>query len=264
MMKPGDEAKEAKALAMAEFECDNIETLSNAPGGAVKSDKPRIGDTEMITHHDQELSLLKDKLLTMASMTEASITQAVKALIERDDEMARQVKSQDDQIDRLEIEMDEMAIMLLSKAPLARDLRFIIVAMKISHDLERSGDEAWAIAKRAIKLNQEPQLKPYVDIPRMATMALDMIRCALEAFVNRESKELARTVLQRDEEVNSLYKQLQRELVSYMLESPPNITRCLHLMQVAKRIERIADHATNIAEEVIYLHEGQDVRHRQS
>jgi phosphate transport system protein len=98
----------------------------------------------------------------------------------------------------------------------------------------------------------------------MATMALDMIRCALEAFVNRESKELARTVLQRDEEVNSLYKQLQRELVSYMLESPPNITRCLHLMQVAKRIERIADHATNIAEEVIYLHEGQDVRHRQS
>lgn len=242
---------------ITEIECGKPETLSDA------TDTPRQADTEMITHHDQGLSELKDKLLTMASLAAASMTQAVKALVDRDDDAAKHVKTKDDLIDRLEIEMDEMAIVLLSKAPLARDLRFIIVAMKISHDLERVGDEAWAIAKRAIKLNQEPQLKPYVDIPRMASMALGMINDALEAFVNRESKELARTVLERDEEVNDLYKQLQRELVSYMLESPPNITRCLHLMQVAKRIERIADHATNIAEEVIYLHEGQDVRHRQ-
>lgn len=218
----------------------------------------------MITHHDHELSQLKDKLLTMASLTEVAVTQAIKALVDRDDDLAHKVKSHDDQIDRLEVEMDEMVIVLLSRAPLARDLRFIIVAMKISQNLERVGDEASAIAKRALKLSQEPQLKPYVDIPRMATMAMSMLRDSLDAFINKESKDKAREVLQRDEEVNDLHKQLQRELVSYMLESPPNITRCLHLMQVAKRIERIADHATNIAEEVIYLHEGQDVRHRQS
>lgn len=218
----------------------------------------------MITHHDHELSQLKDKLLTMASLTEVAVTQAIKALVDRDDDLAHKVKAHDDQIDRLEVEMDEMVIVLLSRAPLARDLRFIIVAMKISQNLERVGDEASAIAKRALKLSQEPQLKPYVDIPRMATMAMAMLRDSLDAFINKESKDKAREVLQRDEEVNDLHKQLQRELVSYMLESPPNITRCLHLMQVAKRIERIADHATNIAEEVIYLHEGQDVRHRQS
>ena len=218
----------------------------------------------MITHHDHELSQLKDKLLTMASLTEVAVTQAIKALVDRDDNLAHQVKAHDDQIDRLEVEMDEMVIVLLSRAPLARDLRFIIVAMKISQNLERVGDEASAIAKRALKLSQEPQLKPYVDIPRMATMAMSMLRDALDAFINKESKDKARGVLLRDEEVNDLHKQLQRELVTYMLESPPNITRCLHLMQVAKRIERIADHATNIAEEVIYMHDGQDIRHRHS
>lgn len=263
-MNIDDAALPANFGGGAQIKCDNNVTSSDTPIPAVEVETAHPCDNDMITHHDQELSELKDKLLTMASLTESSITQAVKALVDRDEELARNVKTQDDQIDRLEIEMDEMAIVLLSKAPLARDLRFIIVAMKISHDLERVGDEACAIAKRAIKLNKEPQLKPYVDIPRMATMALEMLKEALEAFVNRESKELARNVLQRDEEVNSLYKQLQRELVSYMLESPPNITRCLHLMQVAKRLERIADHATNIAEEVIYLHEGQDVRHRQN
>lgn len=214
----------------------------------------------MNTHHDQELSELKDKLLTMASLTEEAITQAVKALVERDDEVARKVKAADNLIDRLELEIDEMAIVLLSKAPLARDLRFIVVAMKISQNLERVGDEATAIAKRAIKLNQEPQLKPYVDIPRMAELALSMIKDSLDAFITRDAAK-ARAVLPRDEEVNAMHKQLQRELVSYMLEAPPNISRCLHLMQVAKRIERIADHGTNIAEEVVYLHEGRDIRH---
>lgn len=215
----------------------------------------------MTTHHDQEIAELKDKLLTMASLSEQAITQAVKALVDRDDDLARQVKADDDAIDRLEIDVDETAIGMLAKAPLARDLRFIIVAMKIAHDLERVGDEAVAVAKRAIKLNQEPQLKPYVDIPRMASMALEMIRDGLDAFVSRDTAK-ARAVLPRDEQVDDLHKQLQRELVSYMLEAPPNISRCLHLMQVAKRIERIADHATNIAEEVIYLHEGRDIRHQ--
>ncbi len=214
----------------------------------------------MTTHHDQELSGLKDKLLTMASLTETAITQAVKALVERDDDLARKVKVNDDAIDQLEVEIDETAVVLLSKAPLARDLRFIIVAMKISHDLERAGDEASGIAKQALKLNQEPQLKPHNDIQRMATLALAMITDALDAFISRDT-EKARAVLPRDEEVNAMHKQQQRELVTYMLEAPPNITRCLSLLQVAKRIERIADHATNIAEEVVYLQEGRDIRH---
>lgn len=214
----------------------------------------------MTTHHDQEIAELKDKLLTMASLSEQAITQSIKALVDRNDDLARQVKADDDAIDRLEIEVDEMSVVLLAKAPLARDLRFIIVAMKIAHDLERVGDEAVAVAKRAIKLNQEPQLKPYVDIPRMASMALEMIRDGLDAFVSRDTAK-AIALLSRDEQVDDLHKQLQRELVSYMLEAPPNISRCLHLMQVAKRLERIADHATNIAEEVVYLHEGRDIRH---
>lgn len=214
----------------------------------------------MITYHDQEFSHLKDMLLSMASLTEQALTRAVKSLVDRDDDLASSVKHDDDAIDRLEIEVDDASVMLLSRAPLARDLRLIIVAMKIAHDLERAGDEATGVAKQAIKLNTEPQLKPYVDIPRMAEMALEMLREALGAFVDGDPAR-ARAVLPSDERVNSLHKQLQRELVTYMLEAPPNITRCLSLMQVAKRIERIADHATNIAEEVVYMLEGRDIRH---
>jgi phosphate transport system protein len=136
----------------------------------------------------------------------------------------------------------------------------ITVAMKITHDLERVGDEATTIARRAVDLNKEPQLKPYVDIPRMAAMTLEMLNDSLEAFVSRDTAR-ARAVLPRDKDVDALNKQVQRELVSYMLEQPNTITRCLSLMQISKRIERIADHATNIAEEVVYLYEGRDIRH---
>ncbi len=214
----------------------------------------------MATHHEQELAELKNKLLTMASHAEASLRNAVKALVDRDEVLARKVKEADDILDQLEIEMDEMAVTLLAKAPLASDLRLIIVAMKISHDLERVGDEATAIAKRAIELNQEPQLKPYVDIPRMATMGLEMLNDALDAFVNRNT-EKARAVIPRDQDVDALNKQLHRELASYMVEKPTTISRCLNLMVISKRLERIADHATNIAEEVVYLYEAKDIRH---
>ena len=214
----------------------------------------------MATHHEQELAELKNKLLTMASHAEASVKNAIKALVDRDEALARKVKEADDILDQLEIEMDEMAVTLLAKAPLASDLRLIIVAMKISHDLERVGDEATAIAKRAIELNQEPQLKPYVDIPRMATMGLEMLHDALDAFVNRNT-EKARAVIPRDHDVDALNKQLHRELASYMVEKPTTISRCLNLMVISKRLERIADHATNIAEEVVYLYEAKDIRH---
>ena len=214
----------------------------------------------MATHHEQELAELKNKLLTMASHAEAAVKNAIKALVDRDEALARNVKEADDILDQLEIEMDEMAVTLLAKAPLASDLRLIIVAMKISHDLERVGDEATAIAKRAIELNQEPQLKPYVDIPRMAAMGLEMLNDALDAFVNRDT-EKARAVIPRDQDVDALNKQLHRELASFMVERPTTISRCLNLMVISKRLERIADHATNIAEEVVYLYEAKDIRH---
>lgn len=210
--------------------------------------------------HDHEFAALKEKLLTMSSLAAASVQNAVKALVERNDDLARQVEQADDQLDALEIELDELAIVLLSRGPIASDLRMITVAMKITHDLERVGDEATTIARRAVDLNKEPQLKPYVDIPRMATMTLEMLNDALEAFVSRDTAR-ARAVLPRDKDVDALHKQLQRELVTYMMEQPATITRCLNLMQISKRIERIADHATNIAEEVVYLYEGRDIRH---
>ena len=210
--------------------------------------------------HDHEFAALKEKLLTMSSLAASSVQNAVKALVERSDDLARQVEQADDQLDALEIELDELAIVLLSRGPVATDLRMITVAMKITHDLERVGDEATTIARRAVDLNKEPQLKPYVDIPRMATMALEMLNDALEAFVSHDTAR-ARAVLPRDKDVDALHKQLQRELVTYMMEQPTTITRCLNLMQVSKRIERIADHATNIAEEVVYLYEGRDIRH---
>ena len=210
--------------------------------------------------HDHEFAALKEKLLTMSSLAASSVSNAVKALVERNDDLARQVEQADDQLDALEIELDELAIVLLSRGPVATDLRMITVAMKITHNLERVGDEATTIARRAVDLNKEPQLKPYVDIPRMATMALEMLNDGLEAFVSRDSAR-ARAVLPRDKDVDALHKQLQRELITFMLEQPNTITRCLHLMQISKRIERIADHATNIAEEVVFLHEGRDIRH---
>jgi phosphate transport system protein len=209
---------------------------------------------------DKELTELKEKLLAMASHAIVAVRNAIKALVDRDDDLARKVKEDDDILDRLEIEIDEQAIVLLSKAPLATDLRLITIAMKISHDLERVADEATTIARRALELSQEPQLKPYVDIPRMATMGLDMLKEGLDAFVNREPDK-ARALVARDQEVDSLNKQLQRELASYMVERPSTITRCLHLMTISKCLERIADHATNIAEEVVYLYEAKDIRH---
>lgn len=210
--------------------------------------------------HDHEFAALKEKLLTMSSLAASSVSNAVKALVERNDDLARQVEQTDDQLDALEVELDELAIVLLSRGPVASDLRLITVAMKITHDLERVGDEATTIARRAVDLNKEPQLKPYVDLPRMATMALEMLNDGLEAFVSRDTAR-ARAVLPRDKDVDALHKQLQRELITFMLEQPNTITRCLHLMQISKRLERIADHATNIAEEVVFLYEGRDIRH---
>jgi phosphate transport system protein len=214
----------------------------------------------MATHFELELDELKQKLLGMASYAEAAVQRAIKALVDRDEDLARRVQKDDSILDQLEIEVDELAIYLLAKAPLASDLRFITIAMKISHDLERVGDEATTISRRAIELNQEPQLKPYVDIPRMADLGLEMLQDGMEGFVHRDPAR-ARAVIPRDKDVDALNKQLHRELASYMVEKPTTISRCLHLMVISKSLERVADHATNIAEEVVYLCEGTDIRH---
>ncbi len=213
-----------------------------------------------MTHYTEELTKLKESLLAMASHAESAVTRAIRALVERDDAIAHKVEEDDNILDRFEIEIDDMAIHLLTKAPLATELRLITVAMKISQNLERVGDEAVTIARRALELNTEPQLKPYVDLPRMATMSLEMLREAITAFINRET-DRARAVIPRDKDVDDLNRQLHRELSSYMVERPTTISRCLRLMVISKSIERIADHATNVAEEVVYLYEAKDIRH---
>lgn len=213
-----------------------------------------------MTYFETELQSLKERLLVMASRAEASVAHAMEALVQRDDDAARKVREEDDAIDQLEKEIDEQAIRLLAKAPLATQLRLIVTTLKIARDLERVGDEATTIARRSIELSQEPQLKPYVDLPRMADLARGMLNDALEAFVTRDPGR-AREVIPRDREVDALNKQLYRELASFMIEKPSNITRCLNLMTISKALERIADHAKNVAEDVVYLYEGRDIRH---
>src|SRR5262249_54730926 len=211
-------------------------------------------------HFDMELGELKQKLLTMASHAETAVNDALRALVERDYDLALRVKDNDRVLDQFEVEIDDMAIHLLAKAPLASDLRLVTVAMKISQNLERVGDEAAKIAKRARDLSQEPPVKVRVDLPRMASLALSMLKAALDSFVNRDSAA-ARAVIPRDKEVDGLNKQINNQLAQYMVDNPDAIRRCLNLMVVSKSLERIADHATNVAEDVVYLCEAQDIRH---
>jgi phosphate transport system protein len=214
----------------------------------------------MQKYFDDELAAFKEKLLTMGSYAESAVSQAVQAVTDRNDKLARQVQENDDIMDQFEIEIDDMAINLLAKAPLASDLRLITVAQKISQNLERVGDEATTIARRAVELNSEPALTAHIDIPRMAGLALGLLKEALDAFVNKQA-EKARAVIPRDKEVDAINRQLQRELTGYMMENPATISRCLNLMTVSKSLERVADHAANIAEEVVYLCEARDIRH---
>ena len=207
-----------------------------------------------------ELDGLKQKLLTMASHAETAVNESVRALVERNYDLAVRVKDNDDVIDQLELAVDEMSIHLLAKAPLAGDLRFVMVAMKISNNLERVGDEATKIAKRARDLSEEPPVKVSVDLPRMASLALGMLKAALDAFVHRDATA-ARAVIPRDKEVDALNKQINNDLADYMTANPDTVKRCLHLITASKSLERIADHAKNVAEEVVYLCDAQDIRH---
>jgi phosphate transport system protein len=213
---------------------------------------------------DDELETFRSQLLRMGEVSIRQVRDALKALVEGDVGMADQVIAADDELDDLEKQIDIEAIRYMNlRAPVATELRLVIVGMKASHDLERVGDEATSIAKRAIKLAAEPPLKPYVDIPRMASLAIEMLSDALECFVHADRAK-AIGVVQLDAEVDAINKQLYRELSSYMVEDPRTITRALELMFISKSIERIADHACNIAEEMVFLSEAQDIRHDES
>ncbi len=215
----------------------------------------------MQRHFDQDLAHLKRQLLRMGGLVESQIQQALQALVDRDSDLAASVIDLDHDVNALDVEIDDFCIRLLAlQQPTARDLRFITTAMKISSELERMGDLADNIARRALELNGEPQLKPYIDIPRMADWTMRMVKDCLDAFVNSDPA-LARKVCSDDDFVDDLNEQLFRELLSFMLEDTRTITRAIRLTFIAKSLERIADHATNIAELVVYMVEGKNIRH---
>jgi len=216
----------------------------------------------MENYFEAGIENLRQQLLLMASHAETAVNESVEALTQRNYDLAVRVKSDDDVIDRFEIEIDELAIQLLTKAPLASNLRLVTVAMKISQNLERIGDEATKIAKRARDLSQEPALKINLDLPRMAFLALSMVKDALDSFVQRDSAA-ARAIIPRDKEVDALNRHIQEQITQHMMTNTDAIVRCLQWIVAAKSLERIADHAKNIAEEVVYLCEAQDIRHGQ-
>jgi len=210
---------------------------------------------------DEELKLLKEKLLDMASRAEEQIGLAVRGLKDRKQEMACEVLDKEAAINRLDIEIDDMALRLLAlRQPMATDLRFITSAMKIGSDLERIGDLAVNIAERTLELLKFPQLKPLIDIPRMAEMSQEMVRDALNAFVNGDAV-LAKNVCERDDQVDQLNSQIFRELLTFMMADATTIPRAVDLILVGRHLERIADHATNIGEDVIYMVRGKTIKH---
>jgi phosphate transport system protein len=218
-------------------------------------------EKRMETHFQKELQELKEELLKMAALVEEGISTAVQSLVKRDSDLAKKTFEGEDQINRMEIDIEDTCLKLLAlRHPMAADLRFITSAMKIITDLERMGDQAVNIAERAISLNQEPQLKPYIDIPKIAEIAQSMVKDVLDAFVNSDSK-LARSVCERDDLVDGLNDQVFRELLTFMMSDLQTITRAVHLMIVCRCLERIADHATNIAEDVIFLVDARVIKH---
>ena len=212
----------------------------------------------------EQIAHIRETLLLMASLAERNLSLAMRALIERDEKLSFSVEAEDSQLDELEISIDELVINhMATHAPVATDCRFMLVASKISSNLERIADQAVSIARRSRELNKEPLLKPLIDIPRMSQIAAGMLRDGVTALIERKP-ELAQEIIKRDKEVDAINKQLARELTSFMLEDPATITRALNLTIVARCLERIADHCKNIAEEVYYLYQAVDIRHERA
>jgi phosphate transport system protein len=226
-------------------------------------DAPQAGHqpAHISKRYEQELEQLRGRILAMGSNLVAMIKETMRALVERDSEAAKRMIEYDHEINRQEVAIDELSLNIIAlRQPAARDLRFITLALKVSTDLERIGDMCQNIAERALELNQEPQLKPYIDLPKMAEAAEGMIADALEAFL-RADPELAAEVTRRDDHVDQLNNQVFRELLTFMMEDPKTISRATRLLFISKYLERMADHATNIAEMVIFMVKGKDIRH---
>jgi phosphate transport system protein len=216
------------------------------------------------THYDHQLSLLKQKLLMMSSQVERMISDSIRALVERRPSLAEEVIQRDDAADKLEIEIDDLCFeLLVREQPLACDLRFVATALKVVKDIERIGDTAVNIAERTIELIREPELRPLVDLTMIANAAQRILTQSLDAFVNSDT-ELALTVIQDDRLLDSLYTQNFRALLTYMLEDTRTISRAIKMIFIAKHLERVGDHSANIAEMVVFLVSGQDVRHRRA
>jgi phosphate transport system protein len=210
---------------------------------------------------DEELKQLKEKLMRMASLTEKSISLAVKSLKDRKEKLALQVFKGEEAINLLDVEIDNLGMKLMAlRQPMAVDLRFINSAMRIAVELERIADLSVNIAERVLDLLKVPLLKPLIDIPRMAEMAQNMVKDSIDAFINRDDQS-ARDVCERDDEVDDLNNQIFRELLTYMMQDPTTIKRAVDLILVARHLERIADHATNISEDVIYYVKGKTIKH---
>jgi phosphate transport system protein len=212
-------------------------------------------------HYEGQLRSLKEKLLLIGHKAESSIADATRALIERKPSLAKRVIDEDDQLDQLELEIDDICLEILAREqPVASDLRFIATAMKIVGDIERIGDNGVNIARRALEILDEPELKPIIDVPVAAAAAQRILKESLDAFVNGDA-ELAKRVIEGDRYIDDVCEQMLRELLTYMFEDPTTITRALRLIFVARNLERVGDHAANIAEMVIFLVDGQDIRH---
>jgi phosphate transport system protein len=216
----------------------------------------------MERHFEADLQELRERLLAMGSVAETMIHKSVAALVSRQESLVQEVLAHEEEMDLLCIEIDDRCFTLLAlQQPMASDLRFLVGAIKINSDLERIADQTVSIALRAQTLITQPEVKPLIDIPRMARLAQEMVRKSLDAFVGRDP-ELARTVIDADDDVDSLRDQVFRELLTYMMADTTTIPRALALILVSRNLERIADHATNIAEDVIYIVRGEDVRER--
>src|ERR1700690_4553193 len=215
----------------------------------------------MERHFDHDLEELKQRLLWMGSLAERAVHQAVHAVLDAEEHLAEVVLSEEDAINEMQIEIDERVQRLLAtQQPMAADLRFLLAVSRINGDLERIGDQAVNIAQSATRILRHPRVKPYVDLPRMSELAEEMVRNALNAVVRRDV-DLAQKVLATDDQVDHYRDQIFRELLTYMRGDSSFVFPAFELILVAKNLERIGDHATNIAEDVIYIVQGQDIRH---
>jgi phosphate transport system protein len=211
--------------------------------------------------YEQELGRLRNQLLLMGTKVEESIQGSIRALTRRESSLAEKIIGADKAIDQLELEIDESCMQTLARRqPVASDLRFITIALKLVTDLERIGDLGVNICERVIELNAEPPLKPYVDMPNMAREVQEMLHEALDAFVEADA-DRAERVIERDRNVDDYYNQIVRELLTYMMEDPRNVFRALRSQSIAKHLERIGDHITNLGEMVIFMVKGKDIRH---